>query len=133
MSFFSLQVAGEGGAQEAEGKEAKALMDALKSQVDSAASIADLETICDNFLGEAVNLWVTGRLSNFDYILVLNYLSGRTFENPNHYPVMPWVRDFSSQNGGWRDLSKSKFRLNKGDTQLELTYESNKVGSLCLF
>ena len=71
-------------------------------------------------------MWITGYLSNFDYLLVLNYLSGRTFDNPNYYPVLPWVRDFSSENGGWRDLSKSKYRLNKGDQQLDLTYEGQK-------
>ena len=86
------------------------------------------EMICDNFLGHAVHLWTTGQLSNFDYILLLNYLSGRTFENPNHYPVMPWVKDFTSKGGGWRDLTKSKFRLNKGDTQLDLTYDHQQGG-----
>ena len=94
----------------------------LKSQLVAAQVEHDLdqaEIICDNFLGHAVHLWSTGQLSNFDYILLLNYLSGRTFENPNHYPVMPWIRDFNSANGGWRDLTKSKYRLNQGDTQLE--------------
>ncbi len=63
----------------------------LKSQFcdKNLASPSDLEAVCDNFLGHAVHLWVTGQLSNFDYILLLNYLSGRTFSNPNHYPVLP--------------------------------------------
>lgn len=74
----------------------------------------------DLFLGEIVTLWCQGKVNNYDYILLLNYLSGRSFSNPYHYPVMPWVRDFSSDISGWRDMSKSKFRLNKGDTQLDL-------------
>ena len=102
----------------------RSLLSNFKKQLSQSE---DVETVCDNFLGNAVHLWVTCQLSNFDYILLLNYLSGRTFANPNHYPVMPWIRDFTTQNGGWRDLSKSKYRLNKGDTQLDLTYESVKI------
>lgn len=78
----------------------------------------------DKSLEQITALWTRGDLSNFDYVMVLNYLSGRSFDNPYHYPVLPWVKDFSSEIGGWRDLSKSKFRLNKGDTQLDLTYDS---------
>ena len=86
-----------------------------------------LEAKCQDFLGHALHLWMTSQLSNFDYILFLNYLSGRTFSNPNHYPVMPWVKDFTSQNGGWRDLSKSKYRLNKGEYLLRYLFKKQAL------
>jgi hypothetical protein len=72
-----------------------------------------------------------------------------------HHPVMPWIVDFTSPNGtttlsftffsllvyitslasvpsitsyhtgGWRDLRKTKFRLQKGDEQLDFTFNSS--------
>ena len=76
------------------------------------------------YLGEATTLWCNSELSNLDYLLVLNHAAGRRFGQPNNHPVVPWVCDFSTKEGGERDLSKSKFRLNKGDAALDLTYES---------
>ena len=52
--------------------------------------------LTENFLGHLVKLWASGNLSNFDYLMLLNYLCGRTFCNPNHYPVLPWVSLFTS-------------------------------------
>ena len=69
-------------------------------------------------LSALLDLWRRGELSNFDYLMFLNHLCGRSCENPNYYPVLPWVRDFCSKVGGWRDLSRSKFRMNKGDQML---------------
>ncbi|CAG7731131.1 unnamed protein product [Allacma fusca] len=90
-------------------------------------------------ISSIVKHWCEGIISNYDYIMVLNFLCGRICDgNPNFHPVFPWVTDFTTsgqphqnpgQSGhtfvglGWRDLTKSKFRLNKGERQLDLMFE----------
>lgn len=76
--------------------------------------------------------WWKGELSNFEYLLVLNRLAGRRWGDHTFYTVMPWVMDFSvkpdeNSNAGWRDLSKSKWRLAKGDEQLDFTYSTSEM------
>ncbi|KAG8052181.1 hypothetical protein GUJ93_ZPchr0001g32082 [Zizania palustris] len=76
--------------------------------------------------------WWMGELSNYEYILVLNKLAGRRWGDPSFHTVMPWVIDFTvrpdeNSDVGWRDLSKSKWRLAKGDEQLDFTYSSSEV------
>lgn len=65
-------------------------------------------------LRSAMERWVEGSLTNFDYLMIINRLCGRELGNPNHHPVFPWIMDFSQPLGGWRDFTKTKFRLNKG-------------------
>lgn len=81
-------------------------------------------------LAAVVHKWVYGEISNFDYLMFLNNLAGRNFGDPNHYPILPWVMDFSSPDGGFRDLTKTKYRLNKGDEQLQLTYDMAQTDSV---
>ena len=75
-------------------------------------------------LSEGVSLWRTGGLSNFDYLMLLNHHVGRVIGDPNNHPIFPWVTDFTSQDTGYRDLSRSKHFLTKGEGQLDFTYLS---------
>jgi hypothetical protein len=68
--------------------------------------------------------WSTGEISNLDYLMILNALTGRRKGDVHHHPIIPWVIDFTSEFGNYRDLTKSKYRLNKGDQMLEFTYNS---------
>ena len=37
------------------------------------------------------NKWIKGEISNFDYLMIVNKYSGRTFNDLNQYPVFPWI------------------------------------------
>ena len=64
--------------------------------------------------------WIAGKLSNFDYLMALNTIAGRTFNDTCQYPVMPWViaqytqptLDLSDP-ASFRDLSKPMGALNE--------------------
>ncbi|PKA52692.1 hypothetical protein AXF42_Ash001673 [Apostasia shenzhenica] len=76
--------------------------------------------------------WWKGELSNYEYLLILNKLAGRRWGDHTFHTVMPWVIDFSVKpdencDTGWRDLKKSKWRLAKGDEQLDFTYLTSEV------
>ncbi|KAI7824731.1 hypothetical protein BC939DRAFT_140564 [Gamsiella multidivaricata] len=69
--------------------------------------------------------WAKGEISNFTYLMILNHAAGRRPGDPNVHPIFPWVTDFtgSKLEHGWRDFTKTKFRLNKGDEQLDVTFD----------
>lgn len=81
-------------------------------------------------LASIVQQWVYREISNFDYLMMLNQLAGRTTNDPNHYPILPWVTDFASPSSSRRDLTKTKYRLNKGDEQLDLTFDVSNPESI---
>ena len=58
-------------------------------------------------------LWCSGKLSNFEYLMLLNTAAGRTYKDLTQYPVFPWIlADYKSETldlsdpTTFRDLSK---------------------------
>jgi hypothetical protein len=64
--------------------------------------------------------WVEGRITNFDYLLHLNMLAGRSYNDTCQYPIMPWVlSNYNSEEipdltnpDNFRDLTKPMGALN---------------------
>uniref|UniRef100_A0A665TUE2 Neurobeachin n=1 Tax=Echeneis naucrates TaxID=173247 RepID=A0A665TUE2_ECHNA len=63
--------------------------------------------------------WQRREISNFEYLIFLNTISGRTFNDLNQYPVFPWViTNYDSEvldltlPSNFRDLSKPVGALN---------------------
>ncbi|OBT91582.1 hypothetical protein VE01_10403 [Pseudogymnoascus verrucosus] len=57
--------------------------------------------------------WAKGEISNFHYLMLVNTMAGRTFNDLTQYPVFPWViADYTSEEldldnpATFRDLSK---------------------------
>ena len=61
----------------------------------------------------ATRKWIKGEMSNFQYLMLVNTMAGRTFNDLTQYPVFPWVlADYTSEeldlnnSKTFRDLSK---------------------------
>ena len=72
--------------------------------------------------------WRVGAVSNLEYVEKLNDIARRGTDLA-YYRVAPWVIDFTAfplrDDGslrGARDLTRTKWRLTKGDEQLDFTY-----------
>lgn len=57
-------------------------------------------------INTVTELWRKRRLSNFDYIMQLNKMSGRSFNDITQYPVFPWIlTDYESETIDLNDSS----------------------------
>jgi hypothetical protein len=68
-------------------------------------------TICENQTW--TDLWQRRLISNFEYLMRLNTIAGRSFNDLTQYPVFPWIlADYTSEKldltnpATFRDLSK---------------------------
>ncbi|TAQ86218.1 hypothetical protein B7494_g5457 [Chlorociboria aeruginascens] len=61
----------------------------------------------------AMRRWAKGEISNFHYLMLVNTMAGRTFNDLTQYPVFPWIlSDYTSEEldlnnpSSFRDLSR---------------------------
>ena len=71
-------------------------------------------------VSKLTNKWVDREISNFEYLMQLNTISGRTYNDLAQYPVFPWViTDFESDKldldnpSVYRDLTKPCGAINQ--------------------
>jgi len=78
----------------------------IAANVEQSAGI--LSTVTAKIMGETsvTQRWVRGELSNFQYLMHLNTLAGRSYNDLMQHPVFPWIlADYESDE---LDLSKAE-------------------------
>ena len=90
-------------------------IDALRSPGDDIPTIGSKfsSVFAHNISNPATRKWLKGEISNFHYLILINTMAGRTFNDLTQYPVFPWVlADYTSEEldltnpRTFRDLSK---------------------------
>ncbi|KNC50955.1 uncharacterized protein AMSG_07209 [Thecamonas trahens ATCC 50062] len=79
-------------------------------------NLVEVHAVAPALLAKAAKVteaWVAREISNFDYLMALNTLAGRSYHDLSQYPVFPWVlADYESEklslddHAVYRDLSK---------------------------
>ena len=90
-------------------------IDAVRNQGDETQTLGSKFTsvFAQNHSMPATRKWVKGEISNYHYLMLINTMAGRTFNDLTQYPVFPWVlADYTSEEldladpRSFRDLSK---------------------------
>lgn len=82
---------------------ATAIADSAQQSVAGQKRTANVEQgagILSNLIGETsvTQRWVRGEISNFQYLMHLNTLAGRSYNDLMQYPVFPWIlADYDSE------------------------------------
>ena len=103
---------------------------ALRNSADRARCLAlfarekNIADVTAGILSETTEKWRRREVSNFDYLMALNTMAGRSFNDVTQYPVFPWVvSDYTSETLDlsdprvFRDLSKPIGALTPGRLQ----------------
>ena len=90
-------------------------VESLRSIEDSPKSLGAKFTnvFTQGTANPATKKWLKGEISNFQYLMIVNTMAGRTFNDLTQYPVFPWVlADYTSKYldltnpRSFRDLTK---------------------------
>ena len=80
----------------------------IKTNLLNFSKITDIKEI----LEQSLEKWSSGYLDTYSYIMILNTLSGRTYNDLAQYPIFPWIlKDYTSneldlnESNSYRDLN----------------------------
>lgn len=90
----------------------KMVIDSILSTNVSAEFIQQTKEDINPLIADAVNKWCNGKMSNFDYLMRINVLAGRSYNDLSQYPIFPWVI---------QDYTSEKLDLNRLETYRDLT------------
>ncbi|EEH21741.2 hypothetical protein PABG_03957 [Paracoccidioides brasiliensis Pb03] len=112
LSSRAPQISGPGNASQ---NEEMWRFEALRNQEDYPQFLRSkiANVFNQNPTNPATRKWIKGKMSNFHYLMFVNTMAGRTFNDLTQYPVFPWVlADYTSDEldltnpKTFRDLSK---------------------------
>ena len=90
-------------------------IESVRNPVDETQTLGSKFTsvFAHNHANPATKRWIKGDISNFHYLMLVNTMAGRTFNDLTQYPVFPWVlADYTSEEldlsnpKSFRDLTK---------------------------
>lgn len=90
-------------------------VESVKNQGDEIQTFGSRFTsvFAQNNANPATRRWMKGEISNFHYLMLVNTMAGRTFNDLTQYPVFPWIlADYTSEEldltnpRTFRDLTK---------------------------
>ena len=91
--------------------------------------LIDRKTLLD----KSTEFWSNNLISNYDYIMILNTLSGRTYNDLSQYPIYPWIiKQYNSElinindENIYRDLKYPIF-AQENETRLKLKLKFDEV------
>ena len=82
--------------------------------------------------------WEEGKISNFNYLMILNIISGRTYSDLSQYPVFPWILSYNEElvaldfcdEKNYRVLSKPMGAINEDKAKNVKDHYTNIMNTL---
>lgn len=105
---------------------------------DKSGSIAFVDRRAAQDMAEtARESWRRREITNFEYLIILNTLAGRSYNDLTQYPVFPWVlADYSSEvldfnrSSTFRDLSKPVGALDTKRFEVSSSYCHSNINKI---
>lgn len=104
--------------------ETTSIRDEFVKVIKTKLNVLIIKSVDLDYLNKKItSAWCSGKISNFDYLIYLNFLSGRTFGDFTQYLIFPWVcSNFLTNHPDVRDFQYPFFAQKKQQRQACANY-----------